>query len=72
MERAYLTRKAMGLDDFRFNGIEDEERAELIAKELWVEGHYEKYLKEQQTEQAEAYKDNARYKRYKRFMKKNK
>ena len=71
-ERAYLTRKALWLDEFRFDSIPEEEKSLLISKELWIKKNYEQYLKEQRENANEAYKDSNKYKQYKRFMKKNK
>ena len=67
-ERAYLTRRALGLAQRKFDCVPEEQRADLIARELWKAGQMKKYRKDMEEE----YREKVGEKQYKRMVRQRK
>ena len=59
------------LQEVKWNMMSREVRAEYLLKKFWIPGAFEKWQKETEQEMIDEYRDSAKYKRFKRFMKKN-
>jgi len=68
-EKAYLTRRALGLPDSAWAGLEPRARGELLARELWRPEHLQAYAAEQEEQLRERRSQSGAYKRAKRWMK---
>ena len=67
-ERDLLTRKALGQSEDQWLSMEEQERTLLASKELWIKANMKAHKDALEEEQRIKYE--AKYKQYKRFMKK--
>ena len=51
-------------------GLDETKRTELLAKELWTEENFRDFVLSEQEYVRSKYVDSAKYKRYKRMLKK--
>jgi len=70
-EKEYLTKKRMGMSEWRWKRLTDEERYMHMGKELWDDGKYGHWLKEEaEKNDIKSQISAARYKQWKRWKKK--
>eukprot|EP01137_Pigoraptor_chileana_P008118 Opistho-2@54516 len=69
-ETEYLTRRTLGLSEHKWKCVPEETKAEMLSRRLYLPGHLEAYKKEQEETMKERLANSARYKQYRRFMKK--
>jgi hypothetical protein len=72
-EREYLTKKAMGMREIDWHRVPENNKVELIARELWISENMKKFREEQKEQaQGDDREQSAAYKRYLRWKKKKK
>ncbi|KAL4225101.1 DnaJ subfamily C member 25 [Mactra antiquata] len=69
-EKLHLIRKFMKLSSSQFNALEENEIEKFLHKELWIKANYDEWKKEQDEEMKTKLAESARYKSYRRYMKK--
>eukprot|EP01136_Pigoraptor_vietnamica_P008049 Opistho-1_new@42908 len=67
----YLTRRALGLSEARWKAVGDEAKDELIGRKLYIAANMRAFTQEREEEMKERLANSARYKQYRRFMKKH-
>ncbi|XP_065903106.1 dnaJ homolog subfamily C member 25-like [Dysidea avara] len=68
-EKAYLTRKRVGITFNQWELIGEAKRNELINRELWIPDNLAAYKKEQEEEMKEKMAESTKHKQYRRYMK---
>ncbi|XP_060595988.1 dnaJ homolog subfamily C member 25-like [Ruditapes philippinarum] len=69
-EKLYMIRKYLKLNSSQFDALEEHEKEKYLHKELWIREHFEEWKKEQDEEMKTKLAESARYKSYRRYMKK--
>ncbi|XP_045175349.1 dnaJ homolog subfamily C member 25-like isoform X1 [Mercenaria mercenaria] len=69
-EKLYLIRKYLKLNSSQFDALEEHEKDKYLHKELWIREKFDEWKKEQDEEMKSKLAESARYKSYRRYMKK--
>ncbi|ESO02691.1 hypothetical protein HELRODRAFT_188809 [Helobdella robusta] len=69
-DKQYVIRRYMGLSQIKWEGLDDNEKEDMMRRELWIKENFQAYKKEKQDEMKEQMADSGRYKQYRRYMKK--
>jgi len=70
-EKLYLIRKFMGLSETQFEIINETEHSEFLKKELWIKDNFVEWKAAQDEERKRQLAESARFKSYRRYMKKH-
>ena len=70
-DRDYMICRNMKISLGKLNGMQEEDREEILEEEVWIPVNAEAYIKRKSEEAHEAMKNSTRYKWEKRWMKKN-
>lgn len=70
-EKLYLIRRNMGMGRLQFDAVEDEKKEEYLELELWIKSNFKEWKQEQEEEMKKQMAESARYKSYRRYMKKH-
>lgn len=69
-EKLFLIKKYLKLSQLEFDALEDDTRAEYIELGLWIKSNALKWKEEKEEEMKRELSQSARYKAYRRYMKK--
>jgi len=70
-ERKYLTRRVLGMSQGQWEYMEEEQREEMVGRELWLPENLQAFHKEREEEMRERLAQSGAYKRAKRWHRKN-
>lgn len=70
-EKLYMIRRFMGMGQNQFLSLEDKQIQEYLDLELWKKENFVAWKEEQDEEMKKSLAENARYKSYRRYMKKH-
>ncbi|XP_048359453.1 dnaJ homolog subfamily C member 25 [Sphaerodactylus townsendi] len=69
-EKLYLIRKSMKMSQSQFDSLEDQQKETFLERQLWIREKYELYKLEQEEEMKKKMAMDPRWKRYRRWMRK--
>ncbi|XP_041366024.1 dnaJ homolog subfamily C member 25 homolog [Gigantopelta aegis] len=69
-EKLYLIKKYMKANKSQWDAIEDYEKEKFLAQELWIKDNFQVWFLKQEEERKSKLAESARYKSYRRYMKK--
>lgn len=67
-EKIYLTRKALGISEGNWQGVDEANRQDYVSRQLWVKKNLLAFYAEQQEEMMQKRAQSGAYKRAKRWM----
>ncbi|XP_022099444.1 dnaJ homolog subfamily C member 25-like [Acanthaster planci] len=70
-EKYHIIRKFLGLSQTQFEALDEFEKKEMLAKELWIYENFKEYKQEKEEEMKAKLAESSRHKSYRRYMKKN-
>ncbi|CAL8119936.1 unnamed protein product [Orchesella dallaii] len=70
-EKLYLIRSYLGLSSTQFEALSDAERKEFLDEELWIKENFDSWKAAKEEERKRQLAESARYKSYRRYMKKH-
>jgi len=70
-EKLYLIRKLMGLSQTKFEAIPEDEKEDFLDMKLWIRDNFQEWKKEKEEEMKKQMAESAKYKSYRRYMKKH-
>jgi len=68
--KIFLIRRNLKISEEQFNALEDDQVDEYFARELWKRPEFDHWKEEKDKEEREKLANSARYKQYRRYMKK--
>ncbi|XP_077201416.1 dnaJ homolog subfamily C member 25 [Paroedura picta] len=69
-EKLYIIRKYMKMSQSQFDSLEDHQKETFLERQLWIKEKYELYKQEQEEEMKKKMAMDPRWKRYRRWMRK--
>ncbi|XP_059166531.1 dnaJ homolog subfamily C member 25 homolog [Physella acuta] len=69
-EQLYLIRKHLGFSQTQFDGVEDRDIEDYLRQQLWIKENFVKWKELKEEEMKTKLAESARYKMYRRYMKK--
>ncbi|XP_038052893.1 dnaJ homolog subfamily C member 25-like [Patiria miniata] len=70
-EKHHIIRKFLGLSQTQFEGMDEFEKKDMLARELWISENFKEYKMEKEEEMKAKLAESSRHKSYRRYMKKN-
>ncbi|ODM96717.1 DnaJ subfamily C member 25 [Orchesella cincta] len=70
-EKLYLIRRYLGISSTQFEALSDAERKEFLDEELWIKENFVAWKDAKEEERKRQLAESARYKSYRRYMKKH-
>jgi len=70
-EKFYLIRKLMCVSQTQFEAIPEEEKEDYLEMKLWIRENFKEWKKEKEEEMKKQMAESAKYKSYRRYMKKH-